>query len=226
MTPFTPPVPKNTKIPKRNLSVSNLLGYGHTCDQPPLGLAVVHVFEKVVNFQHAEKSVTSVALETASRLVRKRPQRRFLQPEPDEENPTVSKGAKHKKEMEQSQSMYMSSLPIEVRTMIYQEVLCGPVGVVHITTRKDGKLGYFRCKVENGRCRGLECFHSPEEDLYSTSRTRDKDLYSTRSPSNAPDMAGGGMLALLQSCRQVLVFSNIRNIIYLSIDYYPATPKP
>ena len=86
--------------------------------------------------------------------------------------------------------------------MIYEEVLCKP-DVVHITTRKDGKLVYFRCKAEDGRCRGLECFHASNEDLYSTWRTRDKDLFSTWSPGNASDLADGGLLGLLQSCRQV-----------------------
>lgn len=125
-------------------------------------------------------------------------------PLPDDRNLRVSKGAKHTN-MEQSQSMFMSRLPLEVRMMIYEEVLCRPVGVVHITTRKDGRLGYFTCKAENGRCRGLECFHGPNEELYSTWRTRDKDLFSTWSPSDTPDMADGGLLALLQSCRQVSV---------------------
>ena len=123
---------------------------------------------------------------------------------PDDRNLRVSKGGKHTK-MEQSQSMFMSRLPLEVRMMIYEEVLCRPVGVVHITTRKDGRLGYFTCKAENGRCRGLECFHGPNEELYSTWRTRDKDLFSTWSPSDTPDLADGGLLAILQSCRQVSV---------------------
>ena len=86
--------------------------------------------------------------------------------------------------------------------MIYKEVLCRP-DVVHITTRKDGKLVYFRCKAEDGRCRGMECFHVSNGDLYSTWRTRDKDLFSTWSPTNASDLADGGLLGLLQSCRQV-----------------------
>lgn len=123
---------------------------------------------------------------------------------PDDGNPTFSQAPK-KTRMEQSQSMFMSRLPLELRTMIYEEVLCRPVNVVHITTRKDGKLGYFRCKAEDGRCRGLECFHGPNEDLYSTWRTRDKDLFSTWSPSNAPDVADGGLLTILQSCQQVSV---------------------
>lgn len=133
-------------------------------------------------------------------------------PPPDDKNLTLSQGAKHTK-MDQSQSMFMSKLPLEMRTMIYEEVLCRPVSVVHITTRKDGRLGYFRCKAEAGRCRGLECFHGPNEDLYSTWRTRDKDLFSTWSPSNTPDIADGGLVALLQSCRQVSVSPNLGNII-------------
>lgn len=129
----------------------------------------------------------------------------------DDRDLILSQGTKHTK-MDQSQSMFMSRLPLEVRTMIYEEVLCRPVGVVHITTRKDGRLGYSRCKAENGRCRGLECFHGPNEDLYSTWRTRDKDLFSTWSPSNTPDIADGGMVALLQNCRQVSVSPNLGQI--------------
>lgn len=144
-------------------------------------------------------------------------------PPPDNGIAMVSKGPKHTN-MEQSQSMLMSRLPLEVRLMIYEEVLCRPVGVVHITTRKNGKLGYSRCKAEDGRCRGLECFHGPNEDLDSTWRTRDKDLFSTWSPSNTPDMADGGLLALLQSCRQVSVSLNPCYIIHIDCD--PDTPKP
>ena len=93
--------------------------------------------------------------------------------------------------------------------MIYEKVLCKPVNVVHITTRKDCKLVYFRCQAEEGRCRGLECFHDPNEDIYGTWRTRDKDLFSTWSPSNTSNTAEGGLLGLLQSCRQVSVSLNI-----------------
>ncbi len=132
-------------------------------------------------------------------------------PLPDDGNLTVSKRAKYTK-MEQSQSFFMSRLPLEVRVMVYEEVLCRP-GVVHITTRKDNKLGYFRCRAEDGRCRGLECFHGPNEDLYSTWRTRDIDLFSTWSPSDTPEMTDGGLLALLQSCRQVSVSLQMCNIV-------------
>ena len=103
--------------------------------------------------------------------------------------------------------------------MIYEEILCRPAGVVHITTRKNGKLGYFRCKAEDGRCHD-----GPKEDLYSTWRTRDKDLFSTWSPSDTPDIVDGGLIPLLQSCRQVLVSLNLFNGIY--VDYDSAIPKP
>ena len=139
-------------------------------------------------------------------------ERRPSSPLPDDENSTVSAGVTNT-QREQSQSMFMSRLPLEVQVMIYEEVLCRPVGVVHITTRKDGKLGYFRCKNEDGRCRGMECFHGPNDDLYSTWRTRDKDLFSTWSPTDTPDMADGGLLALLQSCRQVSVSLDLCNVI-------------
>ena len=144
---------------------------------------------------------------------------------PDSENLTISKGTEVTRKG-QSQSMLMSRLPLEVRIMIYEEVLCRPVGVVHITTRKDGKLVYFRCKAEDGRCRGLECFHDPNEDLYGTWRTRDKDLFSTWSPSNTSNMADGGLVGLLQSCQQVSVSLNTCNIMQMYIDCNPATRKP
>ena len=110
--------------------------------------------------------------------------------------------------------------------MIYEEVLCRPVHIVHITSRKDGKLGYFRCKAENGRCRGLECFHGDGEELYSTWRTRDKDLFSTWSPSNVPDIADGGLLAILQSCQRVLVsLQYIQYYVACILTLIPAMPK-
>lgn len=110
--------------------------------------------------------------------------------------------------------------------MIYKEVLCRPVGFVHITIRKDGKLVYFRCKAQDGRCHGLECFHDLNDDLYGTWRTRDKDLFSTWSPSNTPNMTDVGLVGLLQSCRQVSVLLNTCDILQMYIDSNPAIPKP
>ena len=152
-------------------------------------------------------------------------------PLPDDGKPTSSQEPRYTK-MEQTQSMFMSKLPLELRTMIYVEVLCRPVPIVHITTRKDGKLGFFRCKAADGRCRGLECFHGPNEDLYSTWRTRDKDLFSTWSPSHLPAMAdGGGLLAILQTCQQMSVpillkRARSQGCILLTVyTHIPATPK-
>lgn len=136
-------------------------------------------------------------------------ERRPSPPLPNDGKLTSSQEPERTK-MTQTQSMFLSKLPVELRTMIYVEVLCRPVPIVHITTRKDGKLRYFRCKAADGRCRGLECFHGSNEDLYSTWRTRDKDLFSTWSPSHLPDMpdgGGGGLLTILQSCQQMSVFS-------------------
>lgn len=143
----------------------------------------------------------------------------------DHGNPTISEGAKVTG-MEKSQSLFMSKLPLELRIMIYEEVLCKPVDVVHITIRKDGKLVYFRCQAEEGRCRGLECFHGPSEDIYGTWRTRDKDLFCTWSPSNMPNTAEGGLLGLLQSCRQVSVSLKFCSIVQMYVDCTSATPKP
>ena len=130
-----------------------------------------------------------------------------------------SSGTKDK-ETGQSSSMFFSRLPFEVRAMIYEELFCKPVGVVHITVRKDGKLVHFRCKAENGLCRGLDCFHDLDEDLYSAWRTRDKDLFSTWNPCSRPNTADGGSLAFLQSCRQVSVYLHTCNIVQI---YYILT---
>ena len=146
-------------------------------------------------------------------------------PPRDQGNPTISEGPKVTR-MERSQSLFMSKLPLELRIMIYEKVLCKPVNVVHITTRKDGKLVYYRCQAEEGRCRGMECFHDPNEDIYGTWRTRDKDLFSTWSPTNTPNTVEGGLLGLLQSCRQVSVFLNICSLMQISVDCNSATPKP
>ena len=139
-------------------------------------------------------------------------------------NPTISEGVKVK-EMEKSESLFMSKLPLELRIMVYEELLCKPVNVVHITIRKDGKLVYYRCQAEEGRCRGLECFHDPNEDIYGTWPIRDKDLFSTWSPSNTPSTAEGGLLGLLQSCRQVSVSLKICLIVQMYVDCTSATPK-
>lgn len=144
---------------------------------------------------------------------------------PDHGNLTISEVANVTR-IEQQQSKLISRLPLEVRIMIYKEVLCRPVGVVHITIRKDGKLVYFRCKAQDGRCHGLECFHDPNDDLYGTWRTRDKDLFSTWSPSSTPKITDVGLVGLLQSCRQVSVFLNTCDILQLYVDSKPGTPKP
>ena len=145
-------------------------------------------------------------------------------PLPEHEHTTVSEVIENKK-MEQSQSAFMSRLPSEVRTLIYEEVLCRPVGIVHISTRRDGKLVYFRCKTEDGLCRGLACFRDADEELYSTWRTRDKDLFSTWNPSVTQNMAEGGLVALLQSCRQMSVFLCLYRNIQMHANRNPATLK-
>ena len=89
---------------------------------------------------------------------------------------------------DQSQSAFFSKLPAEVRTMIYREVLCGPIPIVHIVTKTKRKLAHVRC-------RGLKD-HDVDE-------SGDSHIHTVGSPRTDKKGRDGNLLPLLQSCRRM-----------------------
>ena len=97
-------------------------------------------------------------------------------------------GRPRQKTYDQSQSALFSKLPAEVRTMIYKEVLCGPVPVIHIVTKRKRKLGHVRC-------RGLKD--------HVGDQSSDSVIHTVGSPRPDVQERDGNLLPLLQSCRRM-----------------------
>ena len=97
-------------------------------------------------------------------------------------------GRPKQKTCDQSQSVLFSKLPAEVRTMIYKEVLCGPVPIVHIVKKRKRKLGYVRCQ-------GLED--------HSRGQSSDSAIHEIGLPRPDVKERDGNLLPLLQSCRRM-----------------------
>ena len=106
---------------------------------------------------------------------------------PDADNKNLL-GRQKQKTYDQSQSTLFSKLPGEVRTMIYREVLCGPVPIVHIVTKRNRKLGHIRC-------RGLK--------KYDIDESSDSYMHTIGSPGSDIRERDGSLLPLLQSCRRM-----------------------
>lgn len=97
-------------------------------------------------------------------------------------------GRPKQKTYDQSQSALFSKLPAEVRTMIYKEVLCGPVPIVHIVTKRKRKLAHVRCL-------GSKNHHVDDSS--------DSYIHAVGSPRTDVRERDGNLLPLLQSCRRV-----------------------
>ena len=96
----------------------------------------------------------------------------------------------------QLQCPLLSKLPTEVRMIIYHNVLCEPVPVVHIVRRKDGSLCHVRCRASRGECGTYRCYN----DYSELSR-------STKAGKVGPSTTiSGGLLALPLTCKKMLVF--------------------
>lgn len=97
--------------------------------------------------------------------------------------------AQRQQTADQSQSAFFANLPLEIRLIIYQEVLSGQEDVVHVIKKPKKLLGLIRCKGKcamafNYKCRAGELLH---------------DYYSPLSTSVGPDQ---GLWFLLQTCRR------------------------
>jgi len=83
--------------------------------------------------------------------------------------------------------------------MIYREVFCGPISVIHIVLRRnapgDIRSGYVRCRAAPGECGKQRCL-----SLYNEEKGGDWDPF--RNVSLSTD---GDVLPLLLSCRQMSV---------------------
>ena len=73
--------------------------------------------------------------------------------------------------------------------MIYQEVLCGPIPIIHIVPRNKRKFGYVRCKDSR-----VECLGHPDGDNI---------MHHGLDPWEELDKADGALFPLLQSCRRM-----------------------
>ena len=100
-----------------------------------------------------------------------------------------------RRSLDQCSSKLISSLPVELRVIIYRNVFCVPVPVVHIVKRKDGSLCHVRCRAADGECGTYRCYN----DYSELSR-----LTSGVSLSHLKDGGQcGSLLALLLSCKKV-----------------------
>ena len=98
---------------------------------------------------------------------------------------------------DQSTSSFLSRLPFEIRQIIYEQVLAGGDGsVVHIL-RKQGRLGHWRCRMQDGleicdskgrRC--VEGWLSYKTKVWHLDKTGRLDL-----------ITDDGLVPLLRTCR-------------------------
>jgi hypothetical protein len=97
----------------------------------------------------------------------------------------------------QSMSSFMTKLPLELRQMIYAEVLAGGgCEVVHIL-RKQGRLGHWRCRLQHGLelcdAKGRRCVEgwlSYKTKVWHLDKTGRLDI-----------ITDDGLVPLLRSCR-------------------------
>lgn len=97
----------------------------------------------------------------------------------------------------QSMSSFMAKLPLELRQMIYAEVLAGGgCEVVHIL-RKEGRLGHWRCRLQQGLelcdAKGRRCVEgwlSYKTKVWHLDKTGRLDI-----------ITDDGLVPLLRSCR-------------------------
>lgn len=88
----------------------------------------------------------------------------------------------------QIQAILFRQMPIEVRRLIYEEVLGGEV--LHIL-RKRRKLGHYVCRVEPHLCLNRACLALTDSDgVWAGWR-------------NHSEPTDGGLLPLLRTCRKV-----------------------
>lgn len=95
----------------------------------------------------------------------------------------------------QSQCIFLSKVPAEVRVMIYRDVLCGPVPVVHVVRRKDGTLCHVRCRAKEGECGTFRCYN----DYSELSRT----TKGGPAPIGREYGLSGQLLSLALTCRKL-----------------------
>ena len=96
--------------------------------------------------------------------------------------------------LDQALSTLLSRVPIEIRMIIYRNVLCVPVPVVHIVKRKDGTLCHVRCRAADGECGTYRCYNDYSELSRMTS-----NVPFLHSKDGGPS---GNLLALLLTCKK------------------------
>jgi hypothetical protein len=117
--------------------------------------------------------------------------------------PSISSSVRRSRQRtdEQAKSLLLTKLPLELRQLIYAEVLAEGGKLIHIL-RKNGGLGLWRCRVQDGlyRCdsQGRRCVEG-----WLSYKTKVWNLYKTGRIDLITD---DGLVPLLRTCRRMQVF--------------------
>jgi hypothetical protein len=100
---------------------------------------------------------------------------------------------------EQTKSGFLTKLPPEIRQIIYGEVLaCGDRKLIHIL-RKRGRLGHWRCRIQNG----LEVCDTQVQRCVEGWLEYKRKLWHWDKQGRVDLRTDGGLLNLLLTCRSV-----------------------
>jgi hypothetical protein len=100
---------------------------------------------------------------------------------------------------DQTASAFLMKLPLEIRQLIYEEVLAGGGGsVVHIF-RKHGRLGHWRCRIQNGD--GVELCDSKGQRCLEGWLSYKARVWGADREGRIDVITDTGLLPLLQTCR-------------------------
>ncbi|KAH8802731.1 hypothetical protein F5884DRAFT_480604 [Xylogone sp. PMI_703] len=120
--------------------------------------------------------------------------------------------SRQKTDAVQADCLFLNRLPVELRRVVYEEVLCGGAGgrrrrVVHIL-RKNGRLGHWRCRMQRGHrlcdSEGDRCLGGW---LVYKARMRNADR-----DGRLDLLTDDGLLPLLRTCR--MIYSEAIDILY------------
>ena len=141
-------------------------------------------------------------------------------------------------ELDSKDCLLLSRLPLEVRILIYQEVLGGHM--LHIIMRKGWEIGHLRCwgcifnpmnrprlfpptMLLHGRCstRDEEC--DPCESKRPAYQAKLKGNAGSLENNNQTkkvdiDVTEAGLLSLLRTCKQVYVIPSLIQNFYITLN--------
>lgn len=100
---------------------------------------------------------------------------------------------------EQDKCLFLERLPIELREMVYEEVLAGGGRkLVHIL-RKRGRLGHWRCRIQNGE----EVCEAQSQKCVEGWLEYKRKLWHLDKQGRVDLRTDSGLLNLLLTCRSV-----------------------